>query len=230
MRIYCGATRNLLRGEWQIMDRRVKERLVGATIVVAVVVLVVPEMLSGRRPATPTAPSPAALSVEPMRTVTVDVGQNSTSERPPPELPPIGATPSPSPSPSPPPPPAAESADQAASLAAVPPPRRNLETSPPSPISATSRAARQLPEAEPRRGAWAVQVGSFASKSNADKVTRSLKSLGYAVYVMSSGSGRSLRHRVRIGPYIDREAAQRSIAKLKAQGHPASLVPPSQPK
>ena len=32
------------------MDRRVKERLIGATILVALIVLIVPELLSGPKP------------------------------------------------------------------------------------------------------------------------------------------------------------------------------------
>jgi len=72
-----------------------------------------------------------------------------------------------------------------------------------------------------------VQLGSFASRGNADKLARQLKAKGFAVYVQSSGARTSLRYRVRIGPMADREAAERTVARLKAQGHVASIVSPA---
>jgi cell division septation protein DedD len=72
-----------------------------------------------------------------------------------------------------------------------------------------------------------VQLGSFASRENAEKLVRQLKAQGYAVYLSTSGSGAQLRHRVRTGPMADRDAAVRAVEKLKAQGHAATLVPPA---
>ena len=60
------------------MDRRVKERLIGASILVAIVVLVVPELLSGPKSGAPPA-VPNAITPEPIRNVTVDL---STSKVP----------------------------------------------------------------------------------------------------------------------------------------------------
>ncbi len=75
--------------------------------------------------------------------------------------------------------------------------------------------------------AWAVQLGSFASHANADKLMRQLKSQGFSVYVVPGGSGPSLRYRVRIGPMPDRGAAAQAAAKLKSLGQTASLVAPA---
>ena len=75
--------------------------------------------------------------------------------------------------------------------------------------------------------AWAVQLGSFASRANADKLVRQLKAQGFSVYVVSGGSGPSLRYRVRIGPLADRGTATQAVAKLKSAGQVASLVPPA---
>jgi DedD protein len=74
--------------------------------------------------------------------------------------------------------------------------------------------------------AWAVQLGSFANKENAEKLAHQLRTQRASVYVISSGSGPSLRYRVRVGPLRDREAAEHAIAKLKSEGHPATLVAP----
>ena len=72
-----------------------------------------------------------------------------------------------------------------------------------------------------------MQLGSFASRENADKLAHQLKAQGFAVYVSPSGSGASSRYRVRVGPMADRGAATQTAAKLKSVGHIASLVPPA---
>src|SRR6202042_1832479 len=63
-----------------VMDRRVKERLIGASILVALVVLIVPELLSGPKPNTATAPSLPAAAPEPVRNVTVDLTTRKAPE------------------------------------------------------------------------------------------------------------------------------------------------------
>jgi DedD protein len=72
-----------------------------------------------------------------------------------------------------------------------------------------------------------VQLGSFASRTNADNLSRQLKGQGFSVYVLSGGSGASVRYRVRVGPLADRDAAERTAAKLKSIGHASSLVAPA---
>jgi DedD protein len=71
-----------------------------------------------------------------------------------------------------------------------------------------------------------VQLGSFASRPNADNLMHQLKGQGFAVYVLSGGSGPALRYRVRVGPLADRESADRTAAKLKTLGHGSSLIAP----
>jgi cell division protein FtsN len=66
------------------------------------------------------------------------------------------------------------------------------------------------------------------SRTNADKLVHQLQAHGTpSIYVISSGAGAALRYRVRMGPLADRGAAERTLAKLKAQGHPATLVTPA---
>jgi DedD protein len=186
------------------MDRRVKERLVGASILVALIVLVVPELLSGPTPS-PVAARPPASTPEPVRNVTVDLAPSKT------------------------PTPAAESAASNARPPEVPggtaasgdAPSVRLETAAPPP---TSAAAAAKPTTASR--AWAVQLGSFASRDNADKMLRQLRAQGFSVFMLSGGSGPALRYRVRIGPMADRGAAADEVAKLKSMGHTATIVPP----
>jgi DedD protein len=187
------------------MDRRVKERLVGASILAVLIVLIVPELLSG-----PPGPAPVPVgprlpvsAPEPVRNVTVDL---ATSKAPAPVV--EAAT---APSAQPP-----EAPSEAAASSAP------LETAAPPPTLATEAAK---PAVAGRT--WAVQLGSFASRANADKLLHQLKAQGFSVYLLSGGSGPSLRYRVRIGPMADRGAATQVVAKLKSLGHAGSLVPPA---
>ncbi|HEY2780037.1 MAG TPA: SPOR domain-containing protein [Steroidobacteraceae bacterium] len=212
------------------MDRRVKERLIGASILVALIVLVVPELLSGPRPAAgaPPAMLPAA-TPEPNRTVTVELGTskptvNSDAEAPTPAASPASAAP-------------ATTAAQGA-VGAVSPSGAAASPAPPSTQAASSAAPRKQP-ARPAavetassspistaRG-WSVQLGSFASRVNADNLTRQLKGQGFSVFVAPGGSGSNLRYRVRVGPLADRASAERMAVKLKTLGHISSLVGPA---
>jgi DedD protein len=208
------------------MDRRVKERLVGASILVVLIVLIVPALLSGppHRPAPAAAPPGLPVTVgapEPIRNVTVDL---TTSKPPAPEPLAEAAAASAASSAQPPqareeePPSAAANVTGAASAATASAP---LETAPAPP---TSPVAAGKPAMAGR--AWTVQLGSFASHDNADKLLRQLRAQGFAALVSPSGSGPSLRYRVRIGPMADRGAAAQTVAKLKVLGHPASIVAP----
>jgi len=185
------------------MDRRVKERLVGATILVVLIVLIVPEFLSG-----PKLRAPAPLSLPaPTRNVSVDLATSRAT-------------------------PTVRLADgsqtgaevKAAEAPGAPPPATpGLETRSSSTKSAVSNEA-QPPSA---RDSWQVQLGSFSSKANAEKLVHQLKARGLSAYVNSNGLGSSSRFRVRMGPMPDRVAAEREVDKLKALGHVATIVSPA---
>jgi DedD protein len=207
------------------MDRRVKERLIGASILVVLIVLIVPELLSGPAP-TPMGPRLPVSTPQPVRNVTVDL---ATRQAPVPDPAPVAVPAEASVASGVQPPgavPSGTAAPAPASPEAVPAqpkegPPASLETPAPAPTSVPT--GKSPTAAHP----WAVQLGSFASRDNADKLVHQLKAGGFAVYVLSGGSGPSLRYRVRIGPMADRSAASQVIAKLKSQGYAGSLVPPA---
>ncbi len=72
-----------------------------------------------------------------------------------------------------------------------------------------------------------MQLGSFASRANADNLTRQIKGQGFAVFILAGRLGTAVRYRVRVGPLADRESAERTAAKLKSLGHVGSLVAPA---
>jgi DedD protein len=195
------------------MDRRVKERLIGASILVALVVLIVPELLSGPKPNAAPAPTLPAAAPEPIRNVTVDLNPSKG--------------------------PANADVEPAASQAAAAPDSASAAQAPTVPSSsskplARAAAARIAPveSAAPSPTStglrsWSVQLGSFASRANADNLTRQVKGQGFSVFVLPGGSGTSMRYRVRVGPLADRESAERMAAKLKSLGHVGSLVAPA---
>jgi len=205
------------------MDRRVKERLIGASILVALVVLVVPELLSGPKPNAAPAPTLPAAAPEPIRNVTVDL---TTSKAP------MNAEAEPAP-------PQDAAASAASSAApAIQIPAASSAPSPTSSATAKPFAKAAVAHAPPVESAassptssgarsWSVQLGSFASRVNADNLTRQVKGQGFSVFVLAGGSGTSLRYRVRVGPLADRESAERMAAKLKSLGHAGSLVAPA---
>ncbi len=186
------------------MDRRVKERLIGATILVALVVLLVPEFLSGPRTA---AITPAPRPEESMRTYVVDVDHIGTA-------PPQAA-------------PASVAASVAASAAAPEP----APVAAPTPPAAQPQAVSKPPtNARPTvaSAGWTVQLGSFASKVNAESLKRQLKAEGFNAYIAPIGTSAHQRFRVRLGPIADRAAAAGIMAKLQAHRHASTLLPPSE--
>ena len=69
-----------------------------------------------------------------------------------------------------------------------------------------------------------VQLGSFASRPNAERLARQLRSQGYGVSVSQADSGRHL-FRVRVGPARDHDAALQLEQRLRSSGHSGSIVP-----
>jgi DedD protein len=200
------------------METRIRERLVGAIALVAIVVILVPELLTGPRTSAPPAKSDAAA---PLRSVTIDLttGERGTIARP-------SAAPA-----------AEDAAVTHEASAAAPPPASPLTAPPaapsPSPASAPSTlesvpSATTIPAAAATAAGpqgWVVQLGSFASRDNAERFASSLRSKGYAAFVAEfRGSGRVL-FRVRVGPEQDRTRAEAIGARLAREGHRGSIAP-----
>jgi DedD protein len=222
-----------------MQESRLKERLTGAVILVALIVLLVPELLSG--PGVTAQPTRTTdEDGAPMRSYTIDLADDGGAPRPTTggesttEFQPLGAQDD-----------AAES--EAGEAAAVQPDETPvasaesetpaaaedtqsaaIEESTPAPVAETPPAPVAEPpaRASPPVSGWMVQVGSFASRQNAERLARELKSKGFAASVSESrGGGRNL-YRVRVGPEADRAAAQAVLAKLRARGQRGAALMP----
>jgi DedD protein len=221
-----------------MVESRVKERLTGAVILVALIVLLVPELLSG--PGVTAQPTRATdKDGAPMRSYTIDLADNGSAPRPAEsggaaELQPMPAADSD----------AGDEAGEAAQVQADASPvasseeeQRTAERSDPAEATGTASpnapasppVAAEAPRSAPSppvTAGWMVQVGSFASRDNAERLSRDLKAKGFAASVSESrGGGRNL-YRVRVGPEADRNAAQAVVARLRGRGVTGAAVVP----
>jgi cell division septation protein DedD len=111
-------------------------------------------------------------------------------------------------------------------------------TPPRSDVSKPARAAAAEKSTKARQGAttsagastseigWAVQLGVFASRDNAERLALEVRVKGFKASVSRVTSGSRKLYRVRVGPTADRAAAQELQGRLKAAGRPGGTVVP----
>ncbi|HKE43774.1 MAG TPA: SPOR domain-containing protein [Steroidobacteraceae bacterium] len=202
------------------MEIRVKERLIGALILVALIVLLVPELLSGpRQPSGSNTRDPGAV-----QTYTIDLGAPSGGAPPARAREPDARPPDPEPatvtSPS--------GAGTGIGTVSVEPPPGTAdvqpEETPAAPETTATTSAPSAPDAS-AESAWAVQLGSFENEDNAARLVKDLKKRGYKAFVSRTGSGSRTRYRARVGPEQDRSRAENLADRLRHDGHPGVVVP-----
>src|SRR5882672_3714783 len=207
------------------MDTPSKERLVGAIIFVAVIVLLVPEILSGPRrgaAANGTAAGGTTRSyiielgnpVKPAGSQTADA-KPATPAPPAQRTQQLPAISAPEPASTAQASPEAESRPQAA---AADKPAADK------PVATKPEAAKAAVAGTGNDASWGAQLGSFSKAENAERLAAKLRGQGYRVFVSPIGTGSHLLHRVRVGPEPTREAAEDLIARLKRDGETASVV------
>ena len=211
------------------MEGPVKERLTGALILIAALVIVVPEMLSG-----PDAPSPSSSADTdagpPLRTYELQLDtpaasrnedQSALSPQSAPNQPTTGAAPAVAEAPS---------KVEPQVVAEKPAPEKPVAEQPvpekPVATVATAPAVERTPAATVTGGNWWIQLGSFSSRENAERLQKQLRAAGYPISVSPIKSNGKELYRVRAGPVPSREAAAGLQGRLAAAGHKSSLVAP----
>ncbi|MDE2090141.1 MAG: SPOR domain-containing protein [Gammaproteobacteria bacterium] len=172
------------------METALKQRLIGAVVLVVLAVIFVPMLLdeSGSRtpPSAADTPVPAAPS--------------SVIPPPPPGPPPMVKPPAPEPSVPP---------------AHAPP----AGVAPTAPAQAGSSTAGQRKssntDAGTRTTAWRVQVASFSDRAHALALRNKLRVKGYQAFVQEVHAGHRLMYRVLIGPGMNRTRADALQARLR---------------
>ncbi|TDJ35799.1 MAG: hypothetical protein E2O53_05320 [Gammaproteobacteria bacterium] len=187
------------------MDRALKERIIGAIVLVVVAVLIVPVFLDGPSDDVETVSKVVRLpgqNKQERMTQTVVLNRDRTEPVP-------ASTPSPA---------AAETQ------------RKPATTEPPAAarkaVSAPLGVDRKLPVVtRSSTGMWAVQLGSFSNQKNAERLAADLRKQGYAAFLSQLQTGSVALHRVRIGPQEDRDSAESVAARLARSGHVGQVVP-----
>jgi len=198
------------------MEVRVRERLIGALVVVTIVVLLVPAILKGR------GTTPAEPPAESTRRVEVP-----TSDAPPPPAESV-LVPEPVADAQP-----AADAEPATSTSAkaqrtersAPPPDAGSMASAPPPApkpqaaaQAPSKAPPVAPASKSTATAWAVQLGAFSNRSKAEQLVAQLKERRYAAFVLEYRASGQVLYRVRVGPEQERARAEEIAARLAKDG------------
>lgn len=205
------------------MDRGLKERLVGAAVLVALAVIFIPMLLddtpSGPGPITgtnipdkpggqdafssriiPVAPEPITVEPPPRKPDIVTEPAGPVVENEPSGTETAAETPPPS-AVTEPEQPAAESAPaksekQAAAEKLSPPPEKSEKSE--KPASSSDKPS-----------GWVVQLGSFSQEDNADDLTRKLQQAGYEAFVEPVEQSGKRVYRVRVGPEVMRSEAEK---------------------
>jgi DedD protein len=207
------------------MDQGLKERLVGAAVLVAIAVWLIPWVLDGpEAPVESTSGSlqlPAAEEPMPMRTQTLRLGD---AVEPSAESLPTAAVSRQEPEPEAQPPPAEAAATPAETpvVAAVRTEPERAPAAAPSPPPAPTPP--KPAAAAAATGDWTVQLGSFGEEANARRVAQRSGTFGYKAEVSTVKSGGRTLYRVRVGSARSRPEAEATVSALKAHGIDASVV------
>ena len=194
------------------MDRALKERIIGAAVLVVFVVLVVPVFLDGPPQSgeivSERVPLPGQAAEEETRTVVLERDRDEPVPVPAPVAQPETERQRPA-EPTPKPEPEARSEPE------------------PEPEPAPAKPAAQGPAAADASstGMWAVQLGSFGNQQNAERLAADLRKQGFAAFLSELSTGSGELHRVRIGPQKDRESAEAMAERLAKAGHKGQVVP-----
>ena len=196
------------------MDQGLKERLVGAAVLVAIIVWLAPRVLDGPESPLDSGVSslqlPAAEEPMPMRTQTLRLGDpaESTADTPPPAAttPAVAAVTEPAPPETTATETAAPERPPASEPAAVKPPPARVAAAPPA--AASGRAA----------GDWTVQLGVFGEEANARRLAQRSGTFGYKAEVSSYRSNGRTLYRVRVGPAATRAQADATASALRTHG------------
>lgn len=197
------------------MDIQLKERVVGAVVLVLAAVIFIPVVLDG--PATDARVTrsvtlPAADN-DGRRTLRIDLDADAGLEAQP-----------------------VVTAEEPVSIDLSGDAAQDVRPQPGSQVSAPVESRAQAPAQEPpatavaepdapapsARQPWTVQVGSFGNDGNAERLAAELRELGFPAYVSRFDDGNAVHHRVRVGGFASREAAEVQANAIRTKtGQPA---------
>lgn len=184
------------------MEQQLKQRLVGAVVLVSLAVIFIPIILEGPRdelaPRSQNIPEPPPLDFSTdLQLPLPDTGDAA-------DVAPVAASPAPS---------AGEAARQDSDAA----PAAVGEAEPaaaPAPPAAQPPRPRQPPAPATLADGWYAQVGSFSQQANAAALRERLGKAGYSAHLQQADTGKGSSYRVLVGPETEREGAEKLLQKL----------------
>jgi DedD protein len=198
-----------------MMERALKERIIGAAVLVVVVVLVVPVFLDGPPDSgeivSERVPLPGQADQQVKTQIleldrTVPVPANGGQAQPS-QVAVVQEATSPAPA--------------AAQTEAKPVPK-------PIPEPVVEKPVEKKPEpaaTSSSTGMWAVQLGSFGNQENAERLAADLRKQGFAAFLSQLSTDSGQLHRVRVGPQKDRQSAEAMAERLEKAGHKGKVLP-----
>ncbi|MGY4534798.1 DedD protein [Pseudomonas sp. TE3786] len=200
-----------------LLDKGLKQRIVGALVLLALAIIFLPMLLSRQdesrhvvvdAPAMPQAPAMP------------EVSQDAVAV-PEPELLPEEPVPADAPATTPAPLPSAPIASAAPSAPIAPKPAATASATPAVPAATPNRLdANSLPIS------WSIQLASLSSRASAESLQKTLRSQGYNAYIRSAEG----MNRVFVGPLIERAEAERLRDQLTKQQKLKGFVVRFQPE
>ena len=211
----AAAAENAAAESAEVLRQRARHRLLGAAVLVVLAVIGFPFLFDTQ---------PRTVSVD----IAVEIPDKNKSRSP---ANPVEAAPTPAASPTPLPPeqglsakeevvaPTAANAPKPAPVAPAVP-----VTSPPPPakpeaakVEAAKAEPEKSPTAEVKDGAarFVVQVGAYADADKAREVRRKLEKAGLKTYTHVADTKEGKRTRVRLGPFVTRDEADKAADKAK---------------
>jgi DedD protein len=181
-----------------VLDKGLKQRIVGALVLVALAVIFLPMLFSREdelrqvhvdAPAMPDKPSMPEVALDPV-TVPEPVAEEA--------VPPVEPVP--------------PSATEPVSAASQPPVEAPRQAQPPAVAPVAQKPASGL-DANNLPVSWSVQLASLSSRAGAEKLQQTLRSKGYNAYIRSFDG----MNRVFVGPVIERAEADRLRDQINRQ-------------
>lgn len=220
------------------MDQSLKERLIGAAVLVLLGVWLIPWLLNGRQEQADPGSSTSALRLPapdgplPVRsqTLALDAPRQDpfVAEAPRAEAEPAAPAAAPGASPVAPgnaPTGAASAPERTAPAPAKPSgaPAAGQRVATAAPTKPAEAAHAAPPKAD-ASGGWAVQLGVFSAEDNARRLAQKVNVYGYKPAVASYKSNGRAMYRVRLGPYSSRAEADATASALAAHGFAAQVA------
>ena len=203
------------------MERSLKERLIGAAVLVVLAVWFIPLVLNGPEPAVEAEPEvlelPVAENSSAVRIQTIPLGEDRAPPTPASRAETVVAlTPNPAP-------------EVSASRIETDLPEALPQAATLNEVRGSSEEPHEVPLVSEEPGlsggeAWVVQIGSFSEEDNAQRLAQRVDGLGFNARVSTFTASGGAMYRVRVGPESSRERAVEIVSSLSMHGFVAQVV------